>query len=217
MDTHERSHSDGPVMTPSVTDRPCASRPIPRGTRTESRARLGRRMLLGGALGALALLTGCGPGHYYYSDGYYAYDGYNCPRDVQPAIVVEFVSQQNGKRVAVGATGTLSDRGYTEPMVAYDPQVAIDGRTDSLAGAFGRPGVYDVRVSTEFNEVHEWDRVVVYGDNCGPLTIILRAPIARYEVYSSRPDAQPLGADAPAAQPSIATPDTVNRTSVSGQ
>ncbi|MGE0314523.1 MAG: hypothetical protein AB7P21_23150 [Lautropia sp.] len=172
------------IMQPSTMPADAPHPTDPRARRTAT------RVLLAKLLGLTALLAGCGPGHYYYSDGFYLYDGYSCPRNVQPAIIVEFVARGDGRRVAVGASGVLADRGYTEQMVAWDRQAAIDGRTDSLAGAFGRPGVYDVRVRTQFDEVHEWDRVVVYGDNCGPLTVVLTAPIVRFDTFSQAPAQQ---------------------------
>jgi len=115
-----------------------------------------------------ASMAGCG-------DVRIAYGDYHCPRDPPPAIVVEFVAAADGTPVAVGASGTLRDGGFFQQMTPASSRFAGPGRTYALAGGHDREGIYDVRVETSRGEIHEWSRIRVVADRCGPFTVVLQA------------------------------------------
>ena len=106
-----------------------------------------------------------------------SYGDPGCGDRGQPGVVVEFFSSFDGSPVAVAAQGTLTDGPYVERMVAAGTRNALPGRTYALAGAYGRDGVYEVRVETGSGEVLFWRAVRVVSDRCGPFTVFLRGEI----------------------------------------
>lgn len=125
------------------------------------------------ALAAVAAVSGCGDVRISYGDTH-------CPRDPPPAVVVEFVARGDGRPVAVGATGVLTDGPVVEQMFATNTRYAGLGRTYALAGAYDRAGIYDVRVETAFGEILNWTRIKVSSDRCGPFTVVLQAPLTLF-------------------------------------
>jgi hypothetical protein len=132
------------------------------------RRRIHRWLPMALLLGASA---GCGEVYLSYTSGDY------CPTDPPPAIVVRFVSAIDLHPVAVVAAGTLFDGRYGEPMALESRRPPGTGRTFSLAGGFGRTGIYDVDVQSGSGERFRWQRVQVDGDVCGPFTVVLQAPV----------------------------------------
>src|SRR5690606_24099645 len=117
--------------------------------------------------------AGCGEVHIAYGD-------YHCPDD-PPGVVVEFFARDDGRQVAVAASGTLRDGPFVEQMKPAGHRFAGAGRSYALAGGYRRQGIYDVRVETAAGEVLTWSRVRVAGDRCGPFTVVLQAELTRYE------------------------------------
>ncbi len=127
------------------------------------------------ALAAALALAACGDVRISYGD-------YHCSHDPAPGIVVEFVARDNGRPVAVGATGTLSDDILIEQMRPSDSRRGLGPeRTYALAGAYDREGVFDVRVETRAGEILQWSNVRVAGDRCGPYTVVLQAELTLYD------------------------------------
>lgn len=121
---------------------------------------------------ALPLLLGaCGEVFLSYTSGS------TCPPDPDPAVVVRFVSAFDARPVAVVAAGTTFDGVRAETMAREDRRYAGTDRTFSLAGGFGRAGIYDVDVQTSSGERFVWRRIEVPGDYCGPFTVFLQAPV----------------------------------------
>ena len=73
--------------------------------------------------------------------------------------------------------GTVTDGAYVERMVPAGTRDALPGRTYALAGAYGRDGVYEVRVETGSGQVMGWRAVRVVSDRCGPFTVFLRGEV----------------------------------------
>jgi hypothetical protein len=114
--------------------------------------------------------SGCGDVRVTFGDP-------GCGHHGQPGIVVEFFAVADGSPVAVAATGTLTDGPYVERMVPAGSRPVVPGRTYALAGAFGRDGIYDVRVETGSGEVLTWRAIRVVSDRCGPFTVYLRGEV----------------------------------------
>ena len=120
------------------------------------------------ALGFLAVATACstdppmGP----------------CTADVRPGIVVRIRDASTGDPVAGQAIGQVEDRRYVDSLHAYGfegtPSVMV-----SRAGAFERPGTYEVTVFA--NGYHPWIREDVRvdetRDGCHVLTVELEADL----------------------------------------
>ena len=106
-----------------------------------------------------------------------SYGDPGCPHRGQPGVVVEFFSAFDGSPVSVAVQGTLTDGAYVERMVPAGTRDALPGRTYALAGAYGRDGVYQVRVETGSGEVLGWQAVRVVSDRCGPFTVFLRGEV----------------------------------------
>ena len=121
------------------------------------------------AVAVLLALAGCGEVRITYGDQH-------CGGD-PPGVVVEFVARSDGRPVAVGATGVLTDGPYVEQMSPVEARYAGPGRSYSLAGGYGREGIYDVRVQTSAGEVLTWSRIKVAADRCGPFTVVLQAAL----------------------------------------
>lgn len=150
-------------------------------------ARLGR--LIGAGLIALGLAA-CGEGYvaigsdgFYYEGGYdyrYDYRHSNCGRYVYPAVVVEFFAREDGRRLAVDATGEIDGRGGISVM--RTDRSAGGGLVYSLAGGFGRVGLFDVSVSARrpgdnLSQNFIYRDVRVGEDRCGPITVFLDATL----------------------------------------
>jgi hypothetical protein len=115
-------------------------------------------------------LAGCGDVRVSFGDP-------ACGHRGQPGVVVEFFTVYDGSPVSVAAVGTLTDGPYVERMLPVGSRDALPGRTYALAGAYGRDGIYDVRVETGSGEVLAWRAVRVASDRCGPFTVFLRGEI----------------------------------------
>ena len=70
-----------------------------------------------------------------------------CPEMInEPGVIVQIRDAVTNEPAGEGATGTVRDGNYEETMQPYF-QLATDGTPlPSLAGAFDRPGTYDVLV-----------------------------------------------------------------------
>lgn len=88
-----------------------------------------------------------------------------CPLEDPPGILIDVVDAGSESAVPHSAnpTGFIISRGVREPMVLLPP---FPGGPTQLAGANGRPGVYDVEIAAEGYETWRTRGVSVEVDHC---------------------------------------------------
>ena len=107
-------------------------------------------------------------------------DGYTCPDVVLPAVVVGVADAATGDPLAEGSVAVARDGAFADTLRRYEVNDDLD--VVSLAGAFGRAGVYEVTVERAGYEPWARSGVVVRssGGECPqPETAVLEARLRR--------------------------------------
>lgn len=97
----------------------------------------------------------------------------SCSTSVEPGIVVRVSDAATDENISDRASGTIEDGDYVEELSPY--QVAPDGRTRSLAGAYERPGRYAVEIRADGFETWTADAVPVWEGECHVRTVSFEA------------------------------------------
>jgi hypothetical protein len=100
--------------------------------------------------------------------------GMSCAQTLDVAgLVVEIRDSRTPAPAALGAQGSLQDGSHSENLVPYG--IGSPGQLLSLAGAFNRPGTYDVEVRK--SGYVDWSArgVSVVEGACGVVTVTLQA------------------------------------------
>ncbi len=110
---------------------------------------------------------------------------YGCAGVVLPAVEVYVFDARTGAPAAEGATATVRDGDFVETLqvhvTSYPEPPNMQGVPLSFAGAYGRPGVYTVRVEKAGYQPWEVTRVRVRNDRCGVLGARLEARLQPIE------------------------------------
>lgn len=117
------------------------------------------------------VLNGCGEGG--GSDS----DVWACTASIEPGIRIEVVDRETGIPISCGARAILTDEEYVESIENSSEGACFDSLM--LAGAFERPGIYNITVSKEGYLDWTAESVEVTSSICHVNTVTLQAQMAK--------------------------------------
>ena len=98
-----------------------------------------------------------------------------CTASIEPGIVVAVRDATTQQPVARGAVAQLSSGSYSETLLEHG---FSNGQLTSLAGAFERPGTYQLKVNQQGYAPWSEDNIVVSKDTCHVITVKLEASLS---------------------------------------
>lgn len=98
-----------------------------------------------------------------------------CTASIEPGIVVEVRDATTRQPIARGAVAELISGSYHETLLEHG---FSNGQLLSLAGAFERPGSYQLKVSQKGYTAWSQDSIAVSKDACHVVTVKLEASLS---------------------------------------
>jgi hypothetical protein len=103
--------------------------------------------------------------------------GIGCTEELRAGLVVEVRDAPTGLPAADGATGEITDGGYTETLLLEGGMLMPPNPALQLVGAWERPGIYNVSIAKAGYRFWRQPSVVVTADSCHVETVRIQAAL----------------------------------------